>query len=374
MEIILQLLTVGLLVLIGVRLEALRPRGTFRSRNVGKGEKTVFVDTSALMDGRIAHVAKAGFMPGLLAIPRSVVAELQMLADNGDSSKRARARYGLDLIKELQNMPDSRVSIISDGIAKEGVDNRLLELARNNDGIICTLDYNLNKVAAVENIKILNINELAQSLRMAHMPGEIFELELKTKGQDSHQAVGHLSDGTMVVVEHASKYIGKTKPVEVIRSLQTEAGKMMFARISPLYEIKNGESVAATKPSQNSTTEKPEATKKASKRPQGRKPRDEQKMLEQSEVAITTKDQNEPSPKGRVRAYHAIPAPSKAVKKAASNARTSNTDEPKRRTGVVKTQLANEPSKVAKLSKRPKTQAQREASFIALIDETNGND
>ena len=197
-----------------------------------KEVRPIFVDTSVLMDGRIIAVAQSGFINGTLSIPRSVIGELQFLADHADTDKRARARHGLDVVSELQVMPSVKVEIFQDGSrAEEGVDERLLKLAKQYQGSICTIDYNLNKVAQVENIKVLNVNDLAMSLRMAYLPGEKMLLELTQKGQDAHQAVGHLIDGTMVVVEHASNVIGQTVEIEFIRSLQTAAGKMMFARL-----------------------------------------------------------------------------------------------------------------------------------------------
>lgn len=198
-----------------------------------KAGQPIFVDTSVLIDGRIIAVAESGFIGGdTLFIPRSVIGELQYLADNADSEKRSRARHGLDVVSDLQKMLDVKVEIFQDGSkAEEGVDERLLKLAKQYSGAICTIDYNLNKVAQVENIKVLNVNDLAMSLRMAYLPGEKILLDLTQKGQDSHQAVGHLTDGTMVVVEHASKLIGKTAEIEFIRSLQTAAGKMMFAKL-----------------------------------------------------------------------------------------------------------------------------------------------
>ncbi|HRN97298.1 MAG TPA: hypothetical protein PLZ58_02525 [Candidatus Saccharibacteria bacterium] len=196
-----------------------------------KHNRPIFVDTSVLIDGRILAVAESGFIGDTLFIPRSVIGELQYLADNADAEKRSRARHGLDVVNELQKMPDVNVEIFQDGSkAEEGVDERLLKLARENHGVICTIDYNLNKVAQVEGLVVLNVNDLAMSLRMAYLPGEKIMLELTQKGQDNHQAVGHLTDGTMVVVEHASDRIGKTIEIEFIRSLQTAAGKMMFAR------------------------------------------------------------------------------------------------------------------------------------------------
>lgn len=194
--------------------------------------RPIFVDTSVLIDGRIVAVAQSGFISDTLFIPRSVIGELQFLADNADSEKRARARHGLDIVRELQALDMVNVEIFQDGSrAEEGVDERLLKLAKQHGGAVCTIDYNLNKVAQVEQIVVLNVNDLAMSLRMAHLPGEKVTLALTTKGNDNTQAVGHLDDGTMVVVEQAKSKIGSVVEVEVIRSLQTAAGKMMFARL-----------------------------------------------------------------------------------------------------------------------------------------------
>lgn len=217
-----------------------------------KAGHPIFVDTSVLIDGRIIAVAQSGFIGSdTLFIPRSVIGELQFLADNGDTDKRSRARHGLDVVSELQAMSTIKVEIFQDGSkAEEGVDERLLKLAKQYSGAICTIDYNLNKVAQVEHIKVLNVNDLAMSLRMAYLPGEKILLELTQKGQDSHQAVGHLTDGTMVVVEHANKMIGKTVEIEFIRSLQTAAGKMMFAKPVDGAQ-KTPQSTKNTKPAQN---------------------------------------------------------------------------------------------------------------------------
>jgi len=202
--------------------------------SLGKKQgRSVFIDTSVLIDGRIVPIAKSGFLTDTIVIPRSVVGELQFLADNADHEKRARARKGLDIVSELQNIPEITVEILQDGSkAQEGVDERLLKLAKQHGGAICTIDYNLNKVAVVEGVSVLNVNELAQTLRMAYLPGEKMLLELVQKGQDSHQGVGYLPDGTMVVVENASSRIGQSVEIEFIRSLQTAAGRMMFARLA----------------------------------------------------------------------------------------------------------------------------------------------
>lgn len=204
--------------------------------------QSVYVDTSVLIDGRILAIAEAGFVPGELVIPRSVLRELQLLADGGDSDKRAKARKGLDLVRTLQAIDNISVRIMQDGTAAHGVDEQLIELAKKYHGSVCTVDYNLNKVAQVEGVQVLNINELAKNIRAVHMPGETAKIELVTRGQDSHQGVGYLEDGTMVVVEQAAKHVGSKVEVEFIRVLQTDAGKMMFARIA---------GAAATKPSKS---------------------------------------------------------------------------------------------------------------------------
>lgn len=205
-----------------------------------KQTRPILLDTSVLIDGRIISVASSGFISDTLVIPRSVIGELQFLADNADHEKRARARHGLDVVTELQNNSHVSVEILQDGSkANEGVDERLLMLAKKHGAAICTIDYNLNKVAVVEGITVLNVNDLAKTLRMAYLPGEKMLIELVQKGQDQHQGVGYLSDGTMVVVEHASNLIGQTVEIEFIRSLQTAAGKMMFARLVEQPKPKN---------------------------------------------------------------------------------------------------------------------------------------
>ncbi len=207
----------------------------FDSKNdkplISKTKKQVLVDTSILIDGRFLAVARTGFINFDILIPRSVVGELQILADGGDDEKRVRARYGLDIISALQNEEKITVSILADGnSAAEGVDNRLISLAKKMNADILTADYNLNKVAKVEGIEVLNINELVQSVRADYLPGEKIMLEITQKGNEKKQGIGHLPDGTMVVVENGEVLIGTISEVEFIRSLQTAAGKMMFAR------------------------------------------------------------------------------------------------------------------------------------------------
>lgn len=192
---------------------------------------SMLVDTSVLMDGRVVDLAKTGFLLGQVIVPKSVLAELQLLADGSDHTKRERARLGLDAVRELKEELVGSFVLLQDGPAARGVDEKLISLAKETDSAILTLDYNLNKVAQVEGVSVLNINELAKSIRMVHLPGDSVSIELVQKGQSADQAVGYLPDGTMVVVEQAKKFIGQTKTVSIIRSLQTDAGKMMFAKL-----------------------------------------------------------------------------------------------------------------------------------------------
>ncbi len=224
-----QWITVALLVVAVLQLTYLMSK---RTGGIRRGEgRVVLLDTSALIDGRIVEVAQAGFLSGKIIVPRSVVDELQLLADKADHEKRAKARHGLDVIQTMQQMNNIDVAVLQDGKAKNGVDSQLVRLAKAHQAHLLTLDFNLIKVAEVEGVAVLNINELAQSLRLAYLPGERSKLTLSQKGQDATQAVGYLSDGTMVVVEKAGNLMGKEVEIEFTRALQTQAGKMMFAKL-----------------------------------------------------------------------------------------------------------------------------------------------
>ena len=200
-----------------------------------KARRKLFVDTSTLMDGRILSVAKTGFLGDEILIPRSVIRELQLLADGSDSEKRARARFGLDVVNELERVELSSVEIFADDLGRTKVDERLLELAKEYKGVILTNDFNLIKVAATEHVDAININDLAQSLRSEYLPGDRISVKIISVGSNPHQGVAYLPDGTMVVVDEAEKFAGKNLPVEVefVRYLQTSAGKMMFAKLAP---------------------------------------------------------------------------------------------------------------------------------------------
>ena len=257
---------------------------------ISKSKKQVLVDTSILIDGRFLAVAKTGFINFDILIPRSVVGELQILADGGDDEKRTRARYGLDIISALQGEKGVNVSILADGnSAKEGVDNRLLNLAKKMNAAILTADYNLNKVAKVEGIEVLNINELVQSVRADFLPGEKLMLEITGRGNEKKQGIGHLPDGTMVVVENAESLVGTTCEVEFIRSLQTAAGKMMFAR--PVV-VKNQKAESA-----KSKGRAPVSTASSSKN-EGKKPAENSKKSARKTAKNSSKNQKS-SPKNQ---------------------------------------------------------------------------
>lgn len=191
----------------------------------------VLIDTSVLIDGRILAIARSGLLSSRLIIPQSVVRELQFMADRADHDKRERARYGLDIIEKLQQLPSLTVEVANDGTTSEhGVDEQLIVLAKRSGAKLCTIDYNLNKAARVQSVEVININELAHALRVNHLPGEKISVELVQPGQDKKQGVGYLDDGTMVVVEDSRDFIGKSVAVELTRVLQTAAGRMMFAK------------------------------------------------------------------------------------------------------------------------------------------------
>lgn len=192
----------------------------------------IYVDTSALIDGRILNIARTGFIEGNLIILRSVLRELQLLADSKDSEKRNRARMGLHNVSELERVLEVDSEIYDDGEGRKNVDEELLRFAKRNRGAILTIDYNLIKVAEAEKIRTLNLNDLALAVRTEFLPGEKFSLKITEKGSNRGQGVGHLPDGTMVVVNKASHKIGQVLTVEFLRFHETSSGKMLFAKIT----------------------------------------------------------------------------------------------------------------------------------------------
>lgn len=196
------------------------------------GYRKIYVDTSALIDGRVLNVARTGFIDGDLIILKSVLRELQLLADGKDNEKRSRARIGLENVSELERIVEVNTEILDDGENPNGVDNRLLEYAKKNRGAILTLDYNLIKVAEAEKTETLNINDLAIAVRTDYAPGQKMKVRITEKGANRGQGVGHLPNGTMVVVDKASNKIGREVTVELVRFHETSAGKMIFAKIA----------------------------------------------------------------------------------------------------------------------------------------------
>jgi uncharacterized protein YacL len=200
------------------------------------GEKTVrnsfkVLDTSVIIDGRIADIAETGFIDGALVIPQFVLRELQLVADSSDSMKRNRGRRGLDVLQRIQKMPALNVQIIEDDFPNvREVDLKLIELAKLYDCKIVTNDFNLNKVAQLHGVEVLNINELANALKPVVLPGETMRVFILKEGKEYNQGVAYLDDGTMVVVDNARKMISKTIDVAVTSVLQTTAGKMIFGR------------------------------------------------------------------------------------------------------------------------------------------------
>lgn len=198
---------------------------------INTNKRKIYVDTSAVIDGRILKVAKTGFIGDDLIIPKGVLKELQLLADGKDSEKRSRARAGLGTINELERIVHFNVEILDDeklGINK--VDDELLKLAKDNHGLILTIDFNLIKRANAERIETLNVNDLQLALRNEFKEGEKFVIKITDKGTNKGQGVGHLKDGTMVVVDNASNKIGESLEVEFVKFYETSAGKMAFAK------------------------------------------------------------------------------------------------------------------------------------------------
>ena len=196
------------------------------------GKRKVFVDTSALIDGRIVNVARTGFLDGDLIILKSVLRELQLLADGKDNEKRTRARQGLDNVAELERVIEINTDIMDDGEDPRKVDDLLLKYAREYGGVILTLDYNLIKVAEAEKVGTLNLNDLALATKTDFKAGERAKIKIVEKGSGRGQGVGHLENGAMVVVENAARKVGKEVTVEFERLHETSAGRIIFARLA----------------------------------------------------------------------------------------------------------------------------------------------
>lgn len=211
--------------------------GIFSDKNQKRDYR--ILDTSVIIDGRIADVAETGFLGGTLVIPQFVLRELQQVADSPDSSKRQRGRRGLDMLQRLRNNNNLDIQIVeNDYPAVKEVDLKLIELGQELEAVIVTNDFNLNKVSQLRGVSVLNINELANALKPVVLPGEAMSVFILKEGKEYNQGVAYLDDGTMVVVDHARKLIGKNAQVAVTSVLQTTAGKMIFGK---LWEDANSE-------------------------------------------------------------------------------------------------------------------------------------
>jgi len=193
--------------------------------------KTILLDTSVIIDGRIADIARTGFLPGALLVPRFVLAELQYIADSPDSMRRQRGRRGMEVLATLQKDPNVVVRISDiDVEGTRAVDDKLVLLARQMRCPILTNDYNLNKIAEFQGVTILNVNELANAVKSVLLPGEILAIRVIQEGKEINQGVGYMDDGTMVVIENGREYLNREIHVMVTKVLQTAAGRMIFAR------------------------------------------------------------------------------------------------------------------------------------------------
>jgi uncharacterized protein YacL len=190
------------------------------------------LDTSVIIDGRLADVCASGFIDGVLVVPQFVLHELQQIADSGDSMKRNRGKRGFDVLQRLQRMPGVKIEITDVDFPQiREVDRKLIELAKALGGKVVTNDYNLNKLAELSGVSVLNVNELSNGLRPVVLPGEVMRVHLLREGKEPAQGVAYLDDGTMVVVEHGKRYLGQTVDVTVTSVLQTSAGRMIFSRL-----------------------------------------------------------------------------------------------------------------------------------------------
>jgi uncharacterized protein YacL len=204
--------------------------GLFGSERNAK-HSVKLLDTSVIIDGRVADIAEAQFLDGTVIVPRFVLRELQLVADSGDPLKRQRGRRGLEVLQRIQKMPHVEVQIAEDDFVQiADVDMKLIELAKRYDAKIVTNDFNLNKVATLQGIEIMNVNQLANALKPVVLPGEIMRVFVLREGKEYNQGVAYLDDGTMVVVDGARKMINKTIDISVTSVHQTTAGKMIFGR------------------------------------------------------------------------------------------------------------------------------------------------
>lgn len=198
---------------------------------VRRGDPRIVVDTSAIIDGRIAEIVESGFLYGTLLVPRFVLDELQKIADSPDTLRRNRGRRGLEILARMQKGSATPVEIVEDAVPEVAeVDAKLVELAKRHSRAVLTNDFNLNRVAELQGVRVLNINSLANAVKPAVLPGEELRVRVIQEGKEVGQGVGFLDDGTMIVVENGARYLDKDVTVSVTRVLQTVAGRMIFAQ------------------------------------------------------------------------------------------------------------------------------------------------
>ena len=206
-------------------------------RGEAKEENPKLLDTSVIIDGRVADICETGFLEGTLIIPQFVLRELQQIADSSDPIKRNRGRRGLDILQRIQRSVDVHVKILEQDFPKiRDVDSKLVALGKQLGAKILTNDFNLNKVAELQGVPVLNVNQLANAVRPVVLPGELMNVHILKEGKEYGQGVAYLDDGTMVVVDSARKYVGKNVDVAVTSVLQTTAGRMIFTRLRDDFE------------------------------------------------------------------------------------------------------------------------------------------
>ena len=206
------------------------PYVRFKRQDLKDG--VVLLDTSAIIDGRVSDIFKTGFLSGRLVVPRFILHELQRLADSEDDTKRQRGRRGMEILKAMQKDTATDIRIHEDDIAgTEAVDLKLVKLSKAMDARICTTDFNLSRIASIQGVEMLNINDLVNAVKPVVFTGEELEIKLLKEGKEANQAIGYLEDGTMVVVSDGRRGLGQTVKVYVTSALQTQAGRMIFAKM-----------------------------------------------------------------------------------------------------------------------------------------------
>ena len=227
------------LVLGSKKVEEFNLRGVGSKMKMGS-EGGRILDTSVIIDGRIADICESGFMEGELIVPRFVLNELQFVADSSDSMKRSRGRRGLDVLNRMQKSSTINIDIVEQDFPKiKGVDGKLVALAKKINAKLLTNDYNLNKVAELQGVRVLNVNELANAMKPVVLPGEQMTVKIIREGKEHGQGVGYLDDGTMIIVDNAQKLLNTNVEVAVTSVLQTTAGRMIFSELKETAEKKN---------------------------------------------------------------------------------------------------------------------------------------